>query len=202
MSWWAHYNCFAGYGERGLERERKRQNRSINDEVVRRFRIEVIENPDKLDIPNLKNATSADLKTLCDYFSNWARSVGADPDDRGESVSPRFLDFLVLDGDALRSLSLLPDETPPQRVATDINELRYKRGQADAWLWLSDYQAMQDYEEGITDLGCRGWMKIKIAQIEEAWFYKAGNLYSENRGIDCKDREGSGEFWYVPAALA
>ena len=192
--WHVYTYCFRGYGERWKQWEIP--NRSINDEIARRFRIEVIEDPNRLNIPKIKDATSQDLETLCDRFSSWVVSVGGDPDYRDYATTPRFLDFLVIDDDALRSLSLLGDEIPPHTTARDIGEWRSRMSQSRAWLWFFDNQAIRDYEPGNTDPQYRGWMKIETYEIDDAWFTRAGLLNNESRSIDCKEKgEGSGEFW-------
>lgn len=92
---------------------------SINEELGRRFIVEVFEDADseKLKFPDLANASQDDIKSLTDVFDAWLRNavgnVEVDPVD-----SPRFSDFLIIDEGSLRSLAALPDETPPLGLVT------------------------------------------------------------------------------------
>lgn len=87
---------------------------SVNDELGRRFILEVIEDREsgKLDFPDLTKATQNDIKSLTASFEDQARmtigDIKFDPSD-----NPRFCDYLIIDDDSLRSLAELPDETPP-----------------------------------------------------------------------------------------
>ncbi|KAK1767499.1 hypothetical protein QBC33DRAFT_586891 [Phialemonium atrogriseum] len=91
---------------------------SVNDELGRRYIVEVLEDTDseKLKFPDLARASQDDIKSLTHVFEAWVRNavgnavdnVGFDPLD-----NLRFCDFLVIDEGSLRSLTALPDETPP-----------------------------------------------------------------------------------------
>lgn len=88
---------------------------SVNEELARRFILEVIpgdKESEKLKLPGLSGAGQGDIKSRTGVFDAWLRnavgSVEFAPAD-----NPRFCDFLVIDEGSLRSLAALPDETPP-----------------------------------------------------------------------------------------
>lgn len=87
---------------------------SVNEELARRFILEVIEDKDSMELklPDLARANQSDIETLTKVFETWrdnaVGNVEFDPLD-----NPRFCDFLVIDENALRSLAALPDNTPP-----------------------------------------------------------------------------------------
>lgn len=61
----SRYPRFHGWGEKAPAN--LKPNGLANDEVARRFRMELVEDK-KLNIPILQRATPEDIKTLCDYF--------------------------------------------------------------------------------------------------------------------------------------
>jgi hypothetical protein len=44
-----------------------------------RLRLEVVEDKDRLNMPDLEKATVDDIQALCDRFHEWVASVGEDP---------------------------------------------------------------------------------------------------------------------------
>lgn len=118
-----HINRFPMWGERGQAEHEKLSNGSINDELGRRFRVELVQDEKRLNMPHLNRASQEDVRSLCDVFDDWVASVGQDPHAE-YSLSPRFCDCLVVDEEALRSLAALPDETLKLYVAADSEEKR------------------------------------------------------------------------------
>ncbi|KAH6988493.1 hypothetical protein EDB80DRAFT_730179 [Ilyonectria destructans] len=193
---WVHWRRFPRWGEKG--EEGKKSNGSVNDEVARRFCVEVIEDKENLNIPELKDASPEDIKLLCDRFSSWAIGVGGDPEHRGYATTPRMLLFLAIDSSSLHNLVKLLDETPPQRTARDLQEKLHWRNSGDGWLWLFDYQSIRDYDPSTHPPGYRGWMKLEVADVEQAMFYKAGRLDKDDKTVECKlteETDGSMSFW-------
>ncbi|KAK7413366.1 hypothetical protein QQX98_007743 [Neonectria punicea] len=80
-----HSRRFPLWGERGEARQKT--NGSVNVEVARRFRMEIIEDK-TLDMTNLRNATTEDIKLLCSQFCSWVTSVGGDPECDDCSTNP------------------------------------------------------------------------------------------------------------------
>jgi hypothetical protein len=107
-----------------------------NDEISRRFYLDVIEdktNLEKLDGPD-------HFMALYDYFRQWLVSVCVNPDDPNTGPKdPRFRHFLVIDAESLQSLTKIPHEAPPLRCAVDYQEkAEFVWWDADGWLWLLD----------------------------------------------------------------
>ncbi|KAK8047550.1 hypothetical protein PG996_015614 [Apiospora saccharicola] len=119
--YYLHINRFPMWGDIGEAKHRNKANGSINDELGRRFRVELLEDKDRLGhLPRLDRASHDDIRSLCDVFDTWVASVGQDPPrDENTSISPRFCDCLVVDEEALRSLAALPEDPPQLHVAAD-----------------------------------------------------------------------------------
>ena len=83
---------------------------SLNKELARRFVLEVVEDKETLNFPNLLEASQDDIRSLTQAFETWRRkALGNVEFDLRDS--PRFCDFLVIDEGALRSIARLPNET-------------------------------------------------------------------------------------------
>ncbi|KAK7994899.1 hypothetical protein PG990_013672 [Apiospora arundinis] len=111
-----HINRFPMFGEKG--RAKHKSDGSLNDELARRFRVDLVQDENRLNLPRLSGASQDDIRALCDVFNEWVVSVGQDPSAE-VSLSPRFFDCLVVDEDALRSLVALPEEPPQLHVAEE-----------------------------------------------------------------------------------
>jgi hypothetical protein len=87
---------------------------TVNTELGRRFVLEVVESKEleALKLADLSKATQDDIKSLAGIFDAWLVQAVKD-DDVNFNYNPRFVDFLVVDEDALRSLAALPEETIP-----------------------------------------------------------------------------------------
>ena len=167
--YWIHINRFQDVGAKGEKTQKS--NGSVNDEVARRFRIEVIEDKEDLSLPNLKDATREDIKALCSRFAQWVASVGEDPE---APASPRLRDFLVIDDDSLHSLVGMADNMPPHRAARNMEEKLGWHGDGHGDIWLVDPRATTKPEEYV-DWDC-GWVKMDIGSIEDVWFERASRI--------------------------
>ena len=84
---------------------------SVNEELARRFVLEVVEDKKTLNFPNLSEVSQEDIGSLTRAFETWRHKALGDVEfDLRDS--PRFCDFLVIDEGALRSIAGLPNETP------------------------------------------------------------------------------------------
>ncbi|KAB5582264.1 hypothetical protein GE09DRAFT_1074299 [Coniochaeta sp. 2T2.1] len=127
-----------------------------NDEICRRFYMDVIEdkaNLEKLDGPE-------HFMALYAYFRQWLVGVGVNPEDPDPELPivprhPRFRQFLVIDAESLQALAKIPNETPPLRCAVDLQEkYKFVRWGQEGWLWLLDTTIMpkpEFHESGIAD---------------------------------------------------
>ncbi|KAK8137615.1 hypothetical protein PG984_003108 [Apiospora sp. TS-2023a] len=154
-----HINRFPMWGEIGEAKHRNKTNGSINDELGRRFRIELLEDKDRLGhLPHLDRASHDDIGSLCDVFDTWVASVGQDPPrDENTSISPRFCDCLVVDEEALRSLAALPEDPPRLHVAADCATKQKWRSEASAFLWLLDTRFLATFSETLIGRTARGY---------------------------------------------
>lgn len=136
-----HIHRFPLWGEKGEAQHQNKANGSINDELGRRFRVELLEDKDRLDLPHLNRAAHDDISSLCDVFDTWVASVGQDHPLAETSISPRFCDCLVVDDEALRSLAAIPEDPPQLHVAADCatKQVRYSAWIETACLALFAY---------------------------------------------------------------
>ncbi|KAK7990060.1 rhamnogalacturonase [Apiospora arundinis] len=141
-----HINRFPMWGERGEAEHKKLSDGSINDELGRRFRVELVQDEKRLNMPYLNRASQEDIRSLCDVFDDWVASIGQDPQAE-YSLSPRFCDCLVVDEEALHSLAALPDEPLRLYVAADSEEKKQMRWGGDDFLWLLDTRAVRSFHE-------------------------------------------------------
>ncbi|KAK7993989.1 MCM2/3/5 family-domain-containing protein [Apiospora arundinis] len=93
-----HINRFPMFGEKG--RAKHKSDGSLNDELARRFRVDLVQDENRLNLPRLSGASQDDIRALCDVFNE-------------------FCDCLMVDEDALRSLVALPEEPPQLHVAEE-----------------------------------------------------------------------------------
>ncbi|KAK7911780.1 hypothetical protein PG985_014261 [Apiospora marii] len=121
--YYLHIGRFPMWGEQGEADHQKMADGSINDELGRRFRVELVQDAQKLNLPHLDRASQEDICSLCDVFDAWVASVGQDPHAEC-SISPRFCDCLAVDEEALRSLAAHPDEPPWLHVCATSEEKR------------------------------------------------------------------------------
>ncbi|KAK1761701.1 hypothetical protein QBC33DRAFT_582207 [Phialemonium atrogriseum] len=175
----------------------QKSNGSVNEELGRRFRVEVVEDKDKLNLPNLDDATFEDIKAFRRYFDQWVVALGEDPSTAEYSTSPRLCDFLLVDSASLRSLAALPDRTPPLCLAVDFAEKQGWQKDGSAHVWLVDCRAVGRYDEGNRSPERRGWMKLDTCNIQDCWLIRASRLDREDWMLGCAERpEGSGNYWY------
>ncbi|KAK7959257.1 uncharacterized protein PG986_004111 [Apiospora aurea] len=178
-----HINRFPFWGELGEAKHKKRSNGSINDELGRRFRIELVQDEKKLNMPHLQNASQLDICSLCDVFDVWVASVGQDPHAQ-YPLSPRFCDCLVIDEDSLRMLLEIPDEPPTLHVAAD-SEKRGMRCCGYEFFWLLDTRAVRNFAQNPDKSPTyRGWMKVEVSMIINSWFDKCSRLQRGDYTLD------------------
>jgi hypothetical protein len=196
VRYWCHFTRFRGFG--AMCEESRVDFDEPNEELLRRFYIEVVE-----DWEGLRGLDSSDgdggvdearFIALGNYFRRWADSAekASHPED-----SPRFWVYLVLDSASIASLAALPEELPPLRCAVDIEEKRrfldVGRG---AWVWLLETDYITNPERQDPHDRYRGWMKMEVRDIEHSWFRR---LITSDQEI-CfghKEREpGSGIYWF------
>ncbi|GJC87652.1 hypothetical protein ColLi_10490 [Colletotrichum liriopes] len=154
----------------------KKLDGSANDEIARRFVLEVVETTELrgLGLFDLSTASQVDIESLVRIFETWRLSaIGTvDVDTR---KNPRFCDFLVIDENSLRSLAALPDETPHLGPVSRTE----RRGVEDG----------DNYE---------GWMKLCSDDIYEAWFEKVTRSDKDYWTFERHEiPEGSGIMWYL-----
>jgi hypothetical protein len=194
--YYLHYNRFCRWGERGFENE-KTDGRS-NDELARRFRIELIEDKE-LDIPDLQNATPENIERLCDRFRRWVVSVGGDPEYRDSATDPRMQLFLAIDSECLEELANMTDELLPLNTAPTHEEWVRRIRTRPGWIWGFDYEAIRDYKPDESPAEERGWMQMTLGDLDGAWFNKAKGRKGEGRILRCyegADFSGNVLFWY------
>lgn len=189
---------------------------TVNNELGRRSVLEVVESKEleALQLPDLAKATQDDIKSLTGIFDAWLlRAVG---DDLARpNCNPRFVDFIVVDEDSLRSLAALPEETIPlgpvtrqeRRVSRQSQRgLPYQTDQIcqaqmdlydEAYLWLVDSQAVRRYK-GIDDAeNYNGLMRLQASDIPDAWFERAPRWEDACHIFKrVESPKGSGNMWF------
>ncbi|KAK8104931.1 hypothetical protein PG999_008290 [Apiospora kogelbergensis] len=172
-----HIHRFPIWGEKGEAQHQKNTNGSINDELGRRFRVELLEDKDRLNLPHLNRASHDDICSLCDVFDTWVASVGQDPPLAETSISPRFCDCLAVDDEALRSLAALSEDPPQLHVAADCATKQKWRGDASAFLWLLDTRSVRRFAPNPDQFPTfRGWMKLNVGEIPDVWFQRCSRI--------------------------
>jgi hypothetical protein len=154
VHFWCHYGRFPSYGEYA-------ESRAIafaepNDEISRRFYLDVIEDEGLADL---------DGDGLGDYFRQWVAGVlNSGPK---QDWNPRFCSYLVIDAESLASLAQIPDEPPPLRCAKDVKEKQgFLSAGEGAWVWLLDTLPRLASDED----SYRGWLRVELRDIELSWF--------------------------------
>lgn len=169
---------------------------SVNEELAGRFALEVVEDKETLNFPNLSEASQEDIGSLTQAFETWRRKALGDVEfDLRDS--PRFCDFLVIDEGALRSIAGLPNETPSlELVSRAERRARYQLFEF-TYVWLVDSLAVLRYQ-GIDDAdNYNGLMKLNPSDISTAWFEKVTRFSSEFWTFDRSEHsDGSGDKWY------
>lgn len=171
------------FGARG-ERDKK-TNPTYNDELWRRFHLDILEDADGLSAES--DNPSLNRTQLSNYFKKWVLSKGGDPEEYG---NPRFWDCLVINEESMKSLLALPDETPPLRVAVDNAEKApWRSADHGAFVWILDSRADDGIYHG------RMLLKVEIYDIRTAWFWREDHtdrgLYDEEK----KEEDGTTSYW-------
>ncbi|OIW27914.1 hypothetical protein CONLIGDRAFT_454278 [Coniochaeta ligniaria NRRL 30616] len=165
-----------------------------NDEISRRFYLDVIE-----DKANLEELDGPDhFMALYDYFRRWVVGVGESPDDADPfRKNPRLRHFLVIDAESLRSLSEIADEMPPLRCAADYQEKAASvRWGGQGWLWLLDATVMPKPE--LHEDRYRGWCRIGCRLLEHEWFEDLRKSEEDPYYVEREERpENSGVYYYT-----
>jgi hypothetical protein len=157
------------FGQKAIDKQKV--DGSANEEVGRRLCFELVEDKDdpRLQLQRLSEAKQENIHSLVEVFTEWVASVGESLEN---PPSPRFCDFLVLDQESLDALLRMPDTTPPLRPAQDLAEKTKWRSDGDSFLWLVDPAAVRSHAEDETPQK-RGWMKVRIFQLDTSWFTRA-----------------------------
>jgi hypothetical protein len=196
--YWVHYSRFSGFREDDHAQARARADGSVNDALGERLRFEVLENRERLNVPDISKATAADIQTLCDQFHEWVVGVGADPADEPPE-SPRLCNFLVVDAESLRALASVPEELLPHAVAVDFEKFMSRRRSK----CYAGY--VRDFVRGIeTSPQDRGWMKTEARDLHDAWFLSVRMLMKgdgEGKLECCETTESPGDFWRSGSAF-
>ncbi|KAL3954475.1 hypothetical protein ACCO45_010038 [Purpureocillium lilacinum] len=195
-NYYVHLHRFPWFGTQG-ERCQKTDG-SANEEISRRFRIEVLEDKDTMNFPTLAGASHETIQALVDRFNQWVVDVGEDPMAEYPS-NPRLAGCLAVDLVSLDSLVKLSQEPiPPLRAAVDLEEKQQWRDRAFAYLWAIDARAVGRFVAGVTEHWERGWAKLHAEDIPDAWFFKASHwdwqsswLISDHTVDEC------GDFWFM-----
>ncbi|KAK8036729.1 hypothetical protein PG994_015226 [Apiospora phragmitis] len=174
-----HINRFPMWGEIGEAKHRNKANGSINDELGRRFRVELLEDKDRMDLPHLNRASHDDIGSLCDVFDTWVASVGQDhPRDETTSISPRFCDCLVVDEEALRSLAALSEDPPQLHVAADCATKQHIAAMT------ASKRAIVTNSPGINAGISNNCMALKPLKVEVINNIKGSQLFVYITGVD------------------
>ncbi|KAF6822003.1 hypothetical protein CPLU01_12281 [Colletotrichum plurivorum] len=194
VQYYVHATRFPMFGEKG--EKWKKADGILNDYLGSRFRLDVVEDKERLDLQDLGKASYEDIKNLCSRFREWITSVGGDPNEEFP-ISPRLYDFTVIDEGALRVLAALPEETPPLRVAATWEEKREWLKESDfAYMWLIDYKAVERWDG--KDPLFRGWGKLEPYSISNTWFQRSSRLDRDNWVLTVHEQpKGSGDYWLV-----
>ncbi|KAK3899426.1 hypothetical protein C8A05DRAFT_18140 [Staphylotrichum tortipilum] len=209
VQYWCHYTRFPGIG--ASCEEWKVVDGSWNDEVFRRFWLDVVE--DREGLGGLDSGSGGDegerFGALAEYFRRWCEGVDTQSDTGDvRDKDPRFTSCLVVDGESLAALAQIPEEVPPLRcVATREEKADILGTGHPGWLWLVEarYMALpaEQREEGLWGSGSDaypGWLRVEPCDLFSVW--------SDHWGLNDRDRalclgyaevpEGSGTYIYSP----
>ncbi|KAK8029709.1 hypothetical protein PG993_011000 [Apiospora rasikravindrae] len=217
-----HINRFPFWGELGEAEHKKMSNGSINDELGRRFRIELVQDEKKLNLPRLQHASQQDICSLCDVFDAWVAGVGQDP--RAEyPLSPPVL-RLPRDRRGLPTLARRDSGGAAQvtrccRLGREEGNVhlgchalwqglhycicsnftfQQMRCCGDEFFWLLDTRAVRSFARNPDQPpNYRGWMKVEVDMIINSWFDKCSRLQRGDYILDCVQKnEDPNEYWY------
>jgi hypothetical protein len=202
VRYWCHYTRFLSFGP--LCEENRVDFDEPNEELLRRFYLEVIEDRDGLAHLDGGNGDGgvdeARFMALGNYFRRWVTAGGRDTGCQPEN-NPRFCICLVLDSASIASLAALPEELPPLRCAVVIEEKRrFLSTGKGAWVWLLETDYMTDPELRDPDdaSGYRGpgWMRMEVSHIQFSWFRRLSR--DSATCFDHEEKEqGSGVYWFA-----
>ncbi|KAF5510203.1 hypothetical protein CGCS363_v003772 [Colletotrichum siamense] len=168
---------------------------SVTEEMARRFAVDVVEDQGGYSkalrhYPNLTSASQQDIKSLVEIFETWRGNTLSDVDmETNSRYSPRFCDFLVIDGGSLCSLAALPDETPHLAPARNV---LYE----NSYVWLIESRAAKRFQ-GVEDaVNYDGCMKLSVGDIYEARFERVARF--EDLDWISEREKKDGEKWYSP----
>ena len=173
-----------------------------NDVIAERFCSDIVEDREKLNCSDLQAASPAEVDLLGQRFDVWRISVGA---EHGSDWSPRFSDCILIDDNSLASLNNLPEYPPDlkalfgSRVPAQTFDQWFDDGRA--YVWLMDARGVSKYARD-AELqqerpSARGWFKISLLMLWEAWdakaSYDAGTVLSCENDVDDEDPDS---YWY------
>lgn len=201
VHYWCHSDRFFSYGARC--EERRVDFAEPNEEVFRRFHLDVVEDREGLAHLDGNGDGSVDdrFTALRAYFLRWRASVDTGANfNPHDTNNPRFCLCLVLDSKSIASLAQLPEVLPPLRCAVDIQETReFLSTGHGGWAWIleTDYMYRRAWHED----SYHGWMRIEVYDLKPAWFDrlargKAPCFWHEER------TPGSGIYYFTSASPA
>lgn len=196
---WAFYHLIV---KQSAESVYLKTDSTYNDVVAERFCLDIIEDREKLNNSDLQATSPADVDLLGQRFDEWRISVGA---EHGFDWSPRFSDCILIDDNSLASLNNLPDCPPDLKtvLGSRVPMQTFHQWYADGkvYVWLMDARAVSDYARDAElqqdNPGARGWFKISLLMLWEAWSARAS--YEPKTVLSCAnemDNEDPDSYWY------
>ncbi len=207
VRYWCHYTRFPAIG--AYCEEHRVDYDAPNEEVFRRFFLEVVE--DREGLADLDSSAGGDetarFTALADYFRRWCQRVEADS-GHPRDMDPRFASCLVVDAESLAALAEIPDELPPLRCPANREEKADTLSTGyPAWMWLLEarYMAMpagerdDGYPYGALSQPYKGWLRVTPRALISTWVnhWQLNGDRGYCLGHD-EEPEGSGVFVYDP----
>lgn len=207
VEYWCHWTRFPGMG--ASCQEYKVEDTTYNDELFRRFWLDVVE--DREGLGGLDSSSGRDegerFGMLAEYFRRWCEGTDTQSDTGDvRHKDPRFTSCLVVDGESLAALVQIPEEVPPLRCATTRAEKADWLGTGyPGWLWLVEARFMALPAEQREDVwgGSRtypGWLRVEPRDLFSVWtgHWALNDSDREACLSHAKAPEGSGVYVYSP----
>lgn len=183
-----HQNRTPFWGDKGVKGFKP--NGAINEELGRRFRIEVVEEASRLNFPDLTAISTQDAQSLSTVFDEWVASVGEDP--TGDARCARFHDFLAVDAASLASLLELPQVPPAPIRPFATREEKLQLCSEVSFVWFFDVKRTRglSHEADALEASRQGsWMKVETSWIPGIWFHRLNRLERECVVMETTEKE-------------
>lgn len=187
-----HQNRCSLWGEKGIAKFKV--NGAVNEELGRRFRVEVIEDAARLNFPDLSTITTEDANVISAVFDEWVTSVGED----SQAIPARYArlhDFIAIDAISLASLLELPS-TPPTPIRPFATQAEKRDLSAEvSFVWFFDARQTQVLLHSTDAREARkngAWMKLDTSWIPGIWFHRVEGL-GKNRCVEANERVSRGD---------